>query len=292
MEIKTSPNNFPHSDNIKKIIEKTTILSILGDIEFYFSGGFAVALMYAPREVNDLLSLSKNYYSDIDLFFKSKQDLHQAVSILEELRQTNKLRKTCETENAVTYDFFAYHDEIPFPQIYTIQLIKKYTGTPTQILSTFDILNSRILYSHSEDAWYYDSRYFDYQSAKKISLTDSTPLLNQSNPDYPNSIFFQLERLAKYAQRYDLELDKKSLMKLIKMQRTIPNLSFEKNQKVIVRGYYSSYSKHVSSTYNVWLAFIGLFKNNSNWNQMKKYMTGIDEETIIKMESSNENSMY
>ena len=76
------------------------------------------------------------------------------------------------------------------------------------------------------------------------------------------------------------------------LEITIESSSLTKNQKVIVRGYYSSYSKHVSSTYNVWLAFIGLFKNNSNWNQMKKYMTGIDEETIIKMESSNENSMY
>lgn len=292
MEIKVSQNNFPHSKNIKDIIAKTTILDILGDIDFYFSGGFAVALMYAPREKQNNTILSKNYYSDIDLFFKSTEGFNEAIQILETLRQTNKLRKVCETENAITYDLFVFADEIPFPEMYTIQLIKKFTGTPAEILSTFDILNSRILYSHKDDCWHYDASYFNYQSAKKISLTDSTPLLDSNNPEYPNSIFFQLERVSKYIQRYDLELDQKSLMKLIKIQRQIPDLSFEKNEKVIVRGYYSSYSKYVSSTFNVWLAFINIFKNNSNWNQIKKYMTGIDEEAISQMESSNENSMY
>ena len=292
METKTSPNNFPHSKNIKTIIQNTGILDVLGDIDFYFGGGFAVALMHAPREKENHSKLSKNYYSDIDLFFKSDTDLNKAISILEKLRNTKKIRKTCETENATTYDFFTFPDETQFPEMYTIQLIKKYTGTPTQILSTFDILNSRILYSHTDDAWHFDKNFFNYQSAKKISLTDSTPLLESTNLDYPNTIFFQLERLSKYIQRYDLELDQQSLMKLIKVQRQIPALSFEQNKKVIVRGYYSSYSKHVSSTFNVWLAFIDLFKNNSNWNTIKNYMNDIDEEAISKMESSNENSMH
>tara|TARA_A100001201_G_scaffold143250_2_gene144119 strand:+ start:4459 stop:5337 length:879 start_codon:yes stop_codon:yes gene_type:complete len=292
MEIKTTQNNFPHSKNIKNIIQRTSILDVLGDIDFYFGGGFAVALMYAPREEENNLLLCKNYYSDIDLFFKDQQSLNKAIDLLNALRATNKLRKVCETENAITYEFYAFLEEAPFPEIYNLQLIKKYIGTPSQILSTFDILNSRILYSHKEDCWYTDANYFNYQSAKKISLTDSTPLLDVNNTEYPNSIFFQLERLSKYIQRYDLELDQKSLMKLIKIQRQIPDLSFEKNEKVIVRGYYSSYSKYVSSTFNVWLAFINIFKNNSNWNTIKKYMNGIDEEAICKMESSNENSMH
>jgi hypothetical protein len=292
MEIKTTPNNFPHSRNIKQIIERTTILDVLGDIDFYFSGGFAVALLYAPRQSDNNLLLSENYYSDIDLFFKDEENLNKAINILESLRFTKKLRKACETENAITYAFYAFLEDIPFPQIYNLQLIKKYTGTPNQILSTFDILNSRILYSHKEDLWYSDPLYFNYQSAKKISLTNHTPLLDPDNSEYPNSIFFQLERLSKYMKRYDLELDQKSLMKLIKIQRQLPNLSFEKNEKVIVRGYYSSYSKYVSSTFNVWLAFINIFKDNSNWNSIKKYMNGIDEETISKMESSNENNMH
>lgn len=292
MQIKTTPNSFPHSENIKNIIERTTILDVLGDVDFYFTGGFAVALLYAPREQDDNLLLSNNYYSDIDLFFKDKQNLENAISILDSLRSTRKLRKVCETENAITYEFYAFLDDLTFPQIYNLQLIKKYTGTPNQILSTFDILNTRILYSHKEDCWYSDSRYFDYQSAKKISLTNCTPLLDSNNPEYPNTIFFQLERISKYMQRYDLELDQKSLMKLIKIQRQLPDLSFEKNEKVVVRGYYSSYSKNVSSTFNVWLAFINIFKNNSNWDTIKKYINGIDEEAISKMESSHENSMH
>jgi hypothetical protein len=162
MEVKTCPNNFPHSKNIKSIIERTTILDVLGNIDFYFGGGFAVALMYAPREKENNLKLSENFYSDIDLFFKSKTDFYKAKLIPPQLRETNKVRKTCETENAATYDFFTFHEDTPFYEMYTIQLIKKYTGTSTQILSTFDILNSRILYSHIDDTWHFDKNYFNY----------------------------------------------------------------------------------------------------------------------------------
>ena len=142
MEIKITQNNFPHSKNIKDILQNTSILDVLGDIDFYFGGGFTVALMYAPRNPDNNLLLSKKYYSDVDLFFKDQESLNEATSILDALRSTNKLRKVCESENAITYDFYAFSEGIPFPEIYNLQLIKKYTGTPSQILSTFDILNS------------------------------------------------------------------------------------------------------------------------------------------------------
>ena len=60
MEIKITQNNFPHSKNIKDILQNTSILDALGDIDFYFGGGFTVALMYAPRNPDNNLLLSKN----------------------------------------------------------------------------------------------------------------------------------------------------------------------------------------------------------------------------------------
>lgn len=271
MLVKTYQNNFKHKENIKSIVSATGLLSIIPeDYKYYIGGGYAVALLFAPRTADDLNKLSMNYYSDIDLFFPNEITYERINSVFDILRKTNLVSKQIETENATTYTLYTYSKDGHVTGSNSIQLVKKYIGTPQNILSTFDILNARVLYDPKEDVWYADSKAFASFSNKKISLTESTPLLNEDD-----GIFFQLERLSKYISRYDLELSNETLYRLIKLNREKPDLSFQKNRRVEARGYYSRYSYNVSTTFNVWQAFKELFTKNKNWNKVKPLLLNI-----------------
>lgn len=271
MLVRTYQNNFKHKDNIKSILSSTGLPSILPeDSKYYIGGGYAVALLFAPRTAENLNKLSMNYYSDIDLFFPNELAYQKVNSVFELLRPTSMVSKQVETENATTYTLYTYDKDGHTTGSNSIQLVKKYIGTPQDILSTFDILNARILYNPNEDVWYADEKAFSSFSNKKISLTDSTPLLEEDD-----GIFFQLERLSKYISRYDLELNNETLYRLIKLNREKPHLSFQKNQRVEARGYYSRYSYNVSTTFNVWQAFKELFTKNKNWNKVKPLLMNV-----------------
>lgn len=273
MQVKTYQNNFKHKDNIKSIIDRTSLTSIIPEnCHCYLGGGYAAALLFAPRRLNDTTALCENYYSDVDLFFSTSEDFAILNNIFELLRSTQTVRKITETENAVTYMLYTFDQNGGCDGANHIQLIKKYTGAPKEILSTFDILNARILYSFKDDLWYADENAFSAFASKKISLTNHTPLLNDKD-----GIFFQLERLAKYISRYDLELNNETLYRLINLNKKYPNLSFEQNKKVVVRGYYSRYSKTVSETFNVWTAFNNMFLQNTHWTKIQPLVSNIQE---------------
>lgn len=273
MQVKTYQNNFKHKDNIKSIIDRTGLTSIIPkDCHCYLGGGYAAALLFAPRRLNDTTALSENYYSDIDLFFSTSKDFDSLHNVFELLRSTQAVRKVTETENAITYMLYTFDENGGCNGANDIQLIKKYVGTPKEILSTFDILNARILYSFKENVWHADANAFPAFASKKISLTDHTPLLEEKD-----GIFFQLERLAKYISRYDLELNNETLYRLIKLNKQYPDLSFEKNKKVEVRGYYSRYSKTVSETFNVWTAFNNMFLENRHWSKIEPLVSNIQK---------------
>lgn len=273
MQVKIYQNNFKHKDNIKSIIDRTSLTSIIPkSCNCYLGGGYAAALLFAPRRLNDIQMLSENYYSDIDIFFATIQDFNTLNDIFQSLRSTQVVRKVTETENAITYMLYTFDENGGCNGVNHVQLIKKYRGTPKEILSTFDILNARILYSLKEDLWYADSNAFSSFASKKISLTEHTPLLEQED-----GIFFQLERLAKYISRYDLELNNETLYRLINLNKKYPDLSFEKNKEVIVRGYYSRYSKMVSETFNVWTAFSSIFLENRHWSKIKPLVSNIQK---------------
>jgi len=272
--------DFKHHENITNIIGLTRIADIFANIPCYISGGYPTALLFAPRCKDSPLFIENNYYSDIDIFFQNIEDYYRASNVLKnlpsELGVYVRLEST--TDNALTYMIIVRNPEDRTLQMtYTLQLIRKITGTPEQILSTFDIINSSVLYNVHTKEWSMHEKYLSAFINKKLILTNSVPLLDKKNKSYPDSIFFQLERLSKYSTRYDLELDAKSLIRLININKELPDLSFEKNEKVLVRGYYSSYSRFITNTFNVWTAFSNLFVENIYWDKIKNLVSNLDE---------------
>lgn len=279
-------NNFKHYKNINSILEKTGISYIFKSIEYYIAGGFPTALLFAPREENDLTVINSGYYSDIDLFFLNQNEYHKAIEEINSLnsdpRSNFNFSLISDTENASTYNFYYKDLSKEHNSVFstTIQLVKKITGDPLEILKTFDIVNCSVMFSLNKNEWYIHNDYISMFINKKIRLTTYTPMLEKTYESYPDSIFFQLERIAKYSKRYDLELDVNSLIKLLKINNELPDLSFEENKKVKVRGYYSIYSTTITNTFSVWEAFKHLFEDNTFYYKIKNNFILRNEEIV------------
>lgn len=260
-------STFGHKDNIIKMIKKyAPFISDLNDVDFYIGGGFAAAILFAPRDETGE-SLQENYFSDIDIFFQDKKSFYKTAAIME---SSSSFIRVSTTDNAYTYEYLSDSGYV------TVQCIKKYLGSPEEIVKTFDILNVGVFYNPKTDTWNLHDKAIS-STVNKTLATGSTPLLDHNNPQFPDTIFFQLERFAKYQERYGLSLSPEIYFKLVQLYKEFPDLSYEKNEKVRVRGYYSTYSRLVSKTFNVWQAFSFLFVDNEGWDFFGKDLQAIND---------------
>ena len=140
------------SQNIKSILNNTfgQILNELNDIQcnYYISGGYALALLIAPRTANvgcypfdpdaspslDSMVINEEYYEDIDLFFEKEIDFWKAKSILE--KYSRGFSSIYESDNQATYRV----------NNKKIQIIKHAFGTPAEIMENFDFINCSIFF--------------------------------------------------------------------------------------------------------------------------------------------------
>lgn len=142
------------SQNIERIINNTVgkVLSEFKELncEYYLSGGYALALLIAPRITSTRLPnfernpftptplesmlIDTNYYQDIDIFFKSELDFWKARSVLE--KYSNGSSFIYESKNQSTY----------LINNTKIQIIKYVFGTPDTIMESFDFVNCSIFF--------------------------------------------------------------------------------------------------------------------------------------------------
>ena len=282
LEIKTfETDSFKHSFNIKKIIESLHLFQEMKNINYFFAGGFPVALLLAPREEDSVLSIKAGYFSDIDIFFASKQDYVEAENIFNS--NPSSCHLVSNTENATTYNYIARSNNDTFIQSYQIQLVKKFFCTEEELIKTFDIVNCSLVYNKNKELWFAHKMFLTANLNKKLTFSNPV-MLDKNYLDYPNSIFFQLERLAKYCQRYDLDLDINAMKTLLEQNQLHPDLDYRKNEKLICRGYYSTYSKTIVNTFNVWESFNHIFTENMHWEHFKTKFKNLEK----KKEKNNE----
>lgn len=140
------------SQNIKSILNNTfgNILNELNEIQcnYYISGGYALALLIAPRTANtgcypfdsetrpslDAMVINEQYYEDIDLFFNEEIDFWKAKTVLE--KHARGCGSIYASDNQSTY----------LINNKKIQIIKHSFGTPAQIMEKFDLVNCSIFF--------------------------------------------------------------------------------------------------------------------------------------------------
>ena len=74
-------------------------------------------------------------------------------------------------------------------------------------------------------------------------------------------------------------------MKILLDHNTLhPNLDYRKNEKLICRGYYSTYSRTIVNTFNVWESFNHIFTENVYWDYFKNKFKNLEKKEENKDE--------
>ena len=273
MEIIAKNNSeFPHSSNILEIVNSLN-LPIPSNAIVYLSGGFALALLYAQRKENMLIS--NEYYSDIDLYFHRLADYR---ATLNSFSADSNYKLVADTSKATTY--------VNASTGLQVQLIKFVFGYPIQIAETYDIVNCAAFYRLDNKQWQILESTASLMSDRSLDLYH-TPLLDNTDcKDYASQVYQQLERITKYMKRYSLSLSNNAAIKLLKIYNAYPDLVIEKDSIVYYRVHYQSFQKTVSSRTEVWSKF-DLFSNHEAYDFIKSKYPIFDKKILSVPDQSD-----
>ena len=181
---------FSHYQNITHNIQDLPINTMIdSEIDYYIAGGYAMALIFAPR--NQDLYIDTNYYDDIDIYFSSEQDLNNSI---ESIKQKEI---TIIEENEKWFVFKMTNPETN--NSYTFQIVKTLFSTSPSFFSAYDILNCCIAFSAKTNDFYYKPLAIEATVCKLIELNDTFTF------DEEKYIKFSY-RLNKFLARYKMKI--------------------------------------------------------------------------------------
>ena len=232
-------------ENVNYHIPGFRVLSDLG-INFFVSGGFAMACLMAPRQeitigespFSDSImnTIDRYYYNDIDLYFYSQKDYDLARAYYTGLGVSIYSNENCES--------FQIHSDKSY---FEIQIIKITFGSPYDVFKTFDIVNTAV----AIDSKYNIITHPDFYKSnfkKEIEINNIQLENHDSHEAFKNYLGILFLRINKYKDRYDMTIGPKYLKVLKTLKEIYPELPIETTQYVGT----GSGSKRVSATENLW----------------------------------------
>lgn len=231
-------------ENVNHQIPGFRVLSDLG-INFFVSGGYAMACLMAPRveiDFNDGFTTSSmnlvdpSYYQDIDLYFYSQEDYNLARAYYTGLGTSIYSNPNCES----------FHIEIE-NRYYEIQIIKIAFGDPLTVFKTFDIVNTAVAIDSSYNIITHPD-FYQSNFKKEIEINNINLENHLSHDAFKNYLGVLFSRINKYKSRYSMTLGPKYLKVLTSLKKIYPELPIECTQYVGT----GSGSKRVSATKNLW----------------------------------------
>ena len=249
------------SQNIKSILDNTfgKILNELDEIEceYYLSGGYALALLIAPRKANtgcypfdnntspslDSMVIDENYYEDIDIFFQKDIDFWKAKSVLE--KHSRGCSSIYQSNNQATY----------LINNKKIQIIKHSFGTPQEIMQDFDFINCSIFFDKNLNVYTHPDFYKTVlQKELKMNVFRFDQIEDLEEFKYYAEMIST--RIKKYCERYSWDCSSKLKKYLQAVINFYPDLKHTKS-KIVGTG---SSSYMTTRDENVWnkLKNIGL----------------------------------
>jgi hypothetical protein len=258
-------NIIPYWDNIEVIHRSLpTFFRVLDKLGAIYAGGYPTALMLAPRDGEG--KLESGYFQDFDIYVRDEDDFvtcHELLETRASAQLESKLFRKPEsmvTQNSISYRI--KHNDIT----YHIQLIKKFKGTPEEILSTFDFINCAFAYEPSADTIYYHSSAPAFHKQKLLEILDPW-MLKQENIDDTtrnNYVVIQLLRFKKYCIRWDYTLGPQSFKLLLDLYNRNPDIITPKDTTLVV----DSDEKLCLARrdFNIWHEMACLFKQTPWWD--------------------------
>ena len=147
------------------------------------SGSYAIHLLFKPASV----------YDDIDIYFSTSKEYLVAQEILKSFTSSN------ESKNSNTF----------YIQDLKIQLINKFFATPEDIIYMHDFKNASICIT--KDSIYIDDELFKLFYDGKLSIRSSQITEEMTILNKLKKIALLFNRVRKYVDRYDLDLDSNSV---------------------------------------------------------------------------------
>lgn len=247
---------FSHYQNILSNIDDLPIKSILGeDRNWYIAGGYALALIFAPREDSGFKKINHTYYDDIDVYFDNQQNYNEAINLVSQ-NQTFKEIKT-------TDDYFVFSLSSK-NATYVFQFFKKPFSQNRHFFDSYDILNCCIAYSVKTREFYTKPYAIEVNVAKTIHVNENY------NFNEIGSIKFSY-RLNKYIARYKLKLSNalhdKLLYALIKKKDYLTT-----QEHKFVLAWSTQEEETIPKGFNIWHLFKYAFSTNPrNLKYLAKY---------------------
>jgi len=256
MIIKSTPEDgvVPHRENIRVIHESLPILPILSDLDPIYAGGYAMALLFAPRAENGTTIQSK-YYGDYDIYFSNIDTLDEAQG---RLASVDTVKSCSETDNAHTYSHLSSDGKYN-PQL---QLIKIATGNPSIILKEFDFINCAVAYTPLNQNIYFHKDTISLHHDRSLGVLKPRYIPPRTEDD----VIVQLARIQKYCMRWEYRLSNTLYDLLIELYNEYPNLIARQGQV-----YYSTFSSYRDTqvigtcTENIWTILAPLIRAHPNW---------------------------
>jgi hypothetical protein len=189
------------------------------------SGSYAIHLLFKPQA----------FYDDIDLYFSTYEDYNSAKRILSQISEES-VSKNCGTFKV---------------QAKKIQLINKFFDAPENIIYAHDLKNSSICIT--KDEIYIDDELFNlyYNNLLSIRTTQITQDMNED--DKIKKIGLLYNRVLKYKERYELDLDSDSYSILKDLEKFLQKYNSKKLKSLVIdsniyyNGTHSPYQNNLMS---------------------------------------------
>lgn len=176
-------------DGFEDLLKKDLILSILDKNNCYIAGGFIRNLI----RCGDISCISKYFQGggDLDVFFYDK------ISFNKYFCKLGQINYYTPSLGSHAFNFNLYYE--PIRRGVQVQLIKTFTGSPENILSTFDFTNCRVAFDLNH-VWI-DESLITLEKLKQLKIANQSATLTH--------------RVAKYIKRYDYtNVEESSLLHL------------------------------------------------------------------------------
>jgi len=252
--------------NITSIHDSIPGLNLITDLDPIFAGGYSMALLFAPREKNNIGKISSDYFSDFDVYFDTEAKANEAIARLKDKTSLD----IYETENATTIMVDQLGNQnTPTP----FQIVKKIHGRANDIISTFDFINCAVAFTPKQESFYMHNKAPKFHREKRLETLNPWMIRqcleqNVETEDLINqNIIIQLSRFQKYALRWEYSLSDKSFDTLISVYEKYPNIKTKTNiPYTTVGGPYSGCSYIAYRNQNIWAALARLFVCHEKWN--------------------------
>lgn len=142
-------------------------------------------------------------HNDIDFFFRDKWYFNRTVEFLSKVRF---IEKKFETNNVTTFLYKKRYGGVP------IQLITTTTGTPQEIINSFDLSTSKAALDLRDNKLYFGENFIDHISNKEMII--------ENFKGNPVKLFLRAE---KYVREKGFKLDEMDKIKLTILLQAVAN---------------------------------------------------------------------